>query len=313
VKKVPKRSRDDIPKCNPKKKKGVAISALCNCSPFIKTTTHSGREVALATCNHMCKPFNCFPGDVIANDRKGNGLVRGIGMIAKDGIYFVTPFFKFDCDSGCTYFNDFWKQKITLIFRPKYEDDIAHQTAKGALVALNNIFKDEGTKDVTLVLNQKKTIKCHKIILCNRSAYFKAMLSTEFAESKTNEIVINEEHVEVFEEIIGFLYGHVIDIGQERILEISNMASKYEILDLVNLCQKSLCDLFSVENILEITNLMIESGETECFSACCRYIHEHYSDISGQEGFAKLISEDKKDNSYAIKLKSFLKDMGRTQ
>ena len=94
---------------------------------------------------------------------------------------------------------------------------------------------------------------CHQVILAARSPVFKAMIQAEMKEKQTKKIVIKDSNPRTVAGMLKFMYSG--DISRDEMDEIASdllaVAEKYEMNDLKNMCEESLCSTLSVENSIE--------------------------------------------------------------
>ncbi|KAG4070906.1 hypothetical protein HA402_011132 [Bradysia odoriphaga] len=87
----------------------------------------------------------------------------------------------------------------------------------------SSLFGNNQFTDLRIIVDNK-TIKVHKICLICHSPVFKTMLSTDWEESSTNEIRINDFNYETVMQMIEFMYtskASKLAEMPESILEIS--------------------------------------------------------------------------------------------
>ena len=88
---------------------------------------------------------------------------------------------------------------------------------------------DEASKDFALTTREGTTVRAHLAVLAVHSEYFRAMLN--FKEGLTATIQV-EEHAEVWESILLFAYQRKLRIERRTMLEVVEIAIKYQIDDL---------------------------------------------------------------------------------
>ncbi|XP_032752881.1 TD and POZ domain-containing protein 2-like [Rattus rattus] len=103
--------------------------------------------------------------------------------------------------------------------------------------------------DCSLVVSGQE-FRAHKAILAARSPVFRAMFEHEMLESLINCIEIHDIHLQVFKELMGFLYT-----GKAPHLHSHSMATgllaaadKYDLQGLKIMCEDALCRNLSVKN-----------------------------------------------------------------
>jgi BTB/POZ domain/Ras family len=141
--------------------------------------------------------------------------------------------------------------------------------------------------------------RVHRAILAARSAWFAALLSERFRENARDDgglavvdIAIMSE--EVLRGLIEYLYtGRCTEIERtpDLAIDLLETAGALNLLRLVNLCERSLCALLDVENVVELCHAAAFHGAPRLVKACEHLIVRDYDkvlDVVGRERFAEL-------------------------
>lgn len=84
--------------------------------------------------------------------------------------------------------------------------------------------------DVTFVLEGKYRINAHKAILASRCEMFRNMLSSQMLEANKDEIEIKDTSVDVFRNIINYIYTDQADISDlSMVVNLLVEADKYNL------------------------------------------------------------------------------------
>lgn len=95
-------------------------------------------------------------------------------------------------------------------------------------------------------------IPCHKFMLAKKSDVFDAMFAHDFQETMSNRVVINDLDPEAVIEMVRFIYKSRVQ-NLERVNQVLLVAAdKYNIEDLKDVCEISLCDSMDIDNVTEI-------------------------------------------------------------
>ena len=101
------------------------------------------------------------------------------------------------------------------------------------------MFADQAFLDFEIVC-QEKSFPCHKAVLAARSEVFKKMLNTDGEEAKKNCLVIKDFENEQVGQLLQFIYTGSLkeedSIGTDLLL----LADKYDLPDLVHICEVTL-------------------------------------------------------------------------
>lgn len=125
--------------------------------------------------------------------------------------------------------------------------DRALNGAKNCLVAdIRRLESLEWGRDVRLMVRTNPNedlafyegLPAHKLILCARSAVFRAMFTGEFADALKEEIFIEDCTPAAMKSLISFAYsGSVTFASVSHCIEVHTVADKYAFIDLMNLCE----------------------------------------------------------------------------
>ncbi|KAK3714301.1 hypothetical protein LTR37_007887 [Vermiconidia calcicola] len=69
-----------------------------------------------------------------------------------------------------------------------------------------SLFDQAAFSDLTIKFGNRE-VKCHKLILCNVSEYFKAMLAGKFAESERKTIELHDDDPDAVEAMLRYIYS----------------------------------------------------------------------------------------------------------
>ncbi|XP_032752880.1 TD and POZ domain-containing protein 1-like [Rattus rattus] len=135
--------------------------------------------------------------------------------------------------------------------------------------------------DCSLVVAGQE-FRAHKAILAARSPVFRAMFEHEMLENLTNRIEIHDIHLQVFKEMMGFIYT-----GKAPHLHSHSMATgllaaadKFDLQHLKIMCEDSLCRNLSVKNVVP-TLILADLHSTEHLkSMAMDFIILHASEVS---------------------------------
>ncbi|XP_057318997.1 speckle-type POZ protein-like [Microplitis mediator] len=111
---------------------------------------------------------------------------------------------------------------------------------------------DTGTKsDVVITVGDKK-FQAHKLILGTRSPVFDAIFSHDMKEKKENEIEIPDVDPEIFKKLLEFIYTDKVSDLDDNAEELLEVADKYQLQLLKDMCTVSLSQTIDVENAIPI-------------------------------------------------------------
>ena len=120
----------------------------------------------------------------------------------------------------------------------KLIDQSAPISEKNALKQFSILFGNQTLCDINFCLENSQHVGGHKYILAARSPVFAAMFQHEMQESKTGHVVIPDIELDIFKEMLYFIYSGQIEtpLTERKAKLLFLAADKYDIEDLKNIC-----------------------------------------------------------------------------
>lgn len=127
---------------------------------------------------------------------------------------------------------------------------------------INSLRSMEGTHDFNLRVKINKGenaeafegIPVHKFVLLARSPVLSAMLRSNMMEAKHKVMKIDDSTPEAIETLVAFMYCGEAEFGSiEHAIDVCTAADKYELIDLVELCEEYL--ILKLEEGVGVKNL----------------------------------------------------------
>ena len=123
----------------------------------------------------------------------------------------------------------------------------------------------KSTADVTFCTRDGFSIAAHRVIVCARSSYFRAMLSEEgsFAESHMSTVPVQVDSGEVFCQVLNYIYtGKASTLEPSTSFDVLNAAHMYGLAGLQALCEDHIARSYlDAENVCDILNATSELPE----------------------------------------------------
>jgi len=137
-------------------------------------------------------------------------------------------------------------------------------------------------------------IAAHRAILAVRSPVFQKMFESGMTESTDNVVKINDFGVDVFREMLTFLYtGQInMDFLSENLAVFVALADKYDIGDLKTVCCKLLQQDRTPSNVSSMLLLAHTYSIDEAKQDMMQYICSHFNEVIVTNDYAKLVKEN---------------------
>lgn len=226
------------------------------------------------------------------------------------GAVYNGAFYVFGGYDGGSRLNDFVKYDLAL-------DDLFDTAVPSStlLTDLQSFLHDEGylsVSDITIMV-ENIPIQCHKVMLmrCRKcqfifegitrtgimltctfsiplSAYFRAMLLSEMAESNQTTISIEIVRHPIFMAVLEYLYTDDVLIPLDSAMELFVAADLFGIPRLQAMCEKKLLESISVENAATIFYAADIHSATSLRNKALGYVLSHFEAVSKTSAFEDM-------------------------
>ncbi|GFQ65929.1 kelch-like protein 24 [Trichonephila clavata] len=112
---------------------------------------------------------------------------------------------------------------------------VEHTHSVEILAGLDELRKSNTFCDVLLSV-EGDDFPCHKVVLASFSSYFKAMFTSEMAESQQKEIVLNGVEASTLKLLLDYAYSARIPINKSNVQALLSAANLLEVLPVRDAC-----------------------------------------------------------------------------
>lgn len=162
-----------------------------------------------------------------------------------------------------------------------------------------SLYGDDSLADITFVADEKE-IMVHKAILSARSCVFAAMFKDKFQEQIDKKVLIRDMSFAVLLELLRFIYtGEVENLG-EIAPDLLPAADKYNLLDLKEICAKSL--LINIDYVCATLALADLHNIKDVKQKCLQFIVENPNAVMEGKEWNQLVDSHPKLVSEAFRL-----------
>eukprot|EP00058_Branchiostoma_floridae_P004261 XP_002589749.1 hypothetical protein BRAFLDRAFT_283645 [Branchiostoma floridae] len=175
----------------------------------------------------------------------------------------------------------------TSAVRPRsYEDE---SYPHGFLGTVGDLQKAGVLQDVVLEVENRR-FPCHRLVLSAASPYFRAMFTSDMAESRQKTVVLQGLDAGMFEEILSYIYSGTLHVSLDKVQPL------YQAADLLQLDYvRDTCSSYMVENMKVERSTCVDLYKfAEVFSVdivhkqCLQWIVRHFTEIASSEEFCSL-------------------------
>jgi speckle-type POZ protein len=126
--------------------------------------------------------------------------------------------------------------------------------------------------DITFICSDEKEIPAHQNIIAGRSSVFKAMLTTNMMEKKSNRIQVGDIDGATMNELLRYIYTLKVENLDTLAAKILYAAEKYDLPKLKSKCASQLIKQLSSENVFDSLVLADRFNEKNLLTECMEYI-----------------------------------------
>jgi len=170
--------------------------------------------------------------------------------------------------------------------------------------------------DLTLVVSNAE-FKVHKCILCCRSSYFRALLSSGLAESRQSIITLEDDADEgigpiVFKYVLQYIYEDDVEVNEEvngLVVEILISASKYGVTGCQELMEEIISHNLDIENVVSLTLVADLYRASKLAKSCFEFISHPNNLDAVFMGSEYLESKEEIDKIFAVGFYENKKDL----
>ena len=153
-------------------------------------------------------------------------------------------------------------------------------------------FDNPTLSDVTLVCGttDRRTFRCHKVVLASMSTYFNALFTAGMQESSQSEVVLQDVDPDLCERVLRLLYGQPQELTPENVLTFVHLGDFYGISQLQKHTE-SLLETFVTVDASNCCAKLAEAAALRCTQAqlhCRRILLSDFAAALKQPAFPSL-------------------------
>ncbi|XP_078572252.1 kelch-like protein 12 isoform X2 [Branchiostoma floridae x Branchiostoma japonicum] len=159
----------------------------------------------------------------------------------------------------------------------------------GFLGTVGHLQKAGVLQDVVLEVEGRR-FPCHRLVLSAASPYFRAMFTSDMAESRQKTVVLQGLDAGIFGEILSYIYSGTLHVSLDKVQPL------YQAADLLQLDYMSeTCSSYMVKNMkVECSNCVDLFNFADVFSLdivrnrCLQCLHVNFAKVALSEEFCSL-------------------------
>lgn len=149
------------------------------------------------------------------------------------------------------------------------------------------VLENKKFSDVTITADGK-IFKLHKCILSSCSDVFDAMFTSDVKEKNDNLVEITDIKSEILEEFFHFIYTGKVNRIEDIVCELLIAADKYSVESLKSLCEETMGNDLTNNNVIRYLNLAIMNDAEKLKNDTIKWISSNFEKLIGNSEFDKL-------------------------
>ncbi|XP_066289135.1 kelch repeat and BTB domain-containing protein 12-like [Branchiostoma lanceolatum] len=179
------------------------------------------------------------------------------------------------------------KEPHASVVRPRSYQDESY--LHGFLETVDDLQKAGVLQDVVLEVEGRR-FPCHRLVLSAASPYFRAMFTSDMAESRQKTVVLQGLDEGMFREILSYIYAGTLHVFLDKVQAL------YQAADLLQLDYvRDTCSSYMVENVkVESSNCVDLYKFADVFSMdivlkrCLQWIYHNFAEVAFSEELSSL-------------------------
>lgn len=167
----------------------------------------------------------------------------------------------------------------------------AHELPSRGYGVMEEIRRQGKLCDVTLKVGEHK-FSAHRIVLAASIPYFHAMFTSDMAESKQDQILLQGMDPSALESLINFSYSGHLSIDQQSVQSLLIGASFLQLQNVKEACCNFLQQRLHPKNVLGVRSFAETMMCTSLYEAANSFLHQNFVDVSESDEFLNLSLEE---------------------
>jgi hypothetical protein len=153
-------------------------------------------------------------------------------------------------------------------------------------------FNDKTFADVVLKVGpQGRPIYAHKVILTNRSLFFRAEFSKPMQNEKVTEKTFSEYSYGIVESVVKYMYSGNITLKLENVLDVLDLAEKFQVRSLSVLACNFIETNLDYNNVSMVFQAISQYRCPSLYAYCLSFIDKAILNVVKSDSFLDLSEE----------------------
>ncbi|XP_078682728.1 kelch repeat and BTB domain-containing protein 2-like isoform X2 [Branchiostoma floridae x Branchiostoma belcheri] len=169
--------------------------------------------------------------------------------------------------------------------RPRSYQDESY--LRGLLGAVGDLQKEGELQDVVLEVEGRR-FPCHRLVLSAASPYFRAMFTSDMAESRQKTVVLQGLDADMFEEILSYIYSGTLHVSLDKVQHLYQAADLLQLDYVRDRCSSYMAMNVERSTCVDLYKFADVFGVAVVWNSCLQYICQHFVEVSSSEEFCIL-------------------------
>ena len=179
--------------------------------------------------------------------------------------------------------------------KTSYDGDVAASYACRLLTNLSALRNNaNGLCDVKIAAGSSDSegnttiLYAHRTILAAASPYFNAMFTSDLAEAKRHQIVIQSLNGKTLNALLGFIYSGRVQVTQDNVQELLIGSDMIQLQEVVEICTQFLLDQMDPSNALGMYRFGLDHNFVGLRDAALDFVFNNFAAVSLEDEFKDL-------------------------
>ncbi|XP_078666790.1 kelch repeat and BTB domain-containing protein 8-like isoform X2 [Branchiostoma floridae x Branchiostoma belcheri] len=169
--------------------------------------------------------------------------------------------------------------------RPRFYHDRSYR--HGFLGTVSDLQKAEVLQDVVLEVEGRR-FPCHRLVLSAASPYFRAMFTSDMAESRQQTVVLKGLDAAMFGEILSYIYSGTLHVSLDRVQHLYQAADLLQLDYVRDTCSSYMAMNVERSTCVELYKFADAFAVDIVLNRCLQCICRHFAKVSISEEFCSL-------------------------
>eukprot|EP00058_Branchiostoma_floridae_P004260 XP_002589748.1 hypothetical protein BRAFLDRAFT_97799 [Branchiostoma floridae] len=177
------------------------------------------------------------------------------------------------------------QEPLVSAVRPRSYQDESY--LHGFLGTVGDLQKDGAFQDVVLDVKGRR-FPCHRLVLSAASPYFRAMFTSDMAESRQKTVVLQDLDADIFGEILSYIYSGTLHVSLDKVQPLYQAADLLQLDYVRDTCSSYMAMNVECSNCVDMYKFADDFFVDIVQKRCLQWIARHFAEFSFNKEFSSL-------------------------